>query len=158
MCPWASTTLSWRTGYLTTPHSPDDLQGMWANIAVSLKSGGRFLGIRVHMAQSTSGLAADPSKYGCSFTELRDIPGGIGCTATLLTTPPFSFGATLMEDSYTLANEIPKKLGMTDFAVVPYADADIVKEDPAFWQDYVDSPAFLVLAAKKRVRRPLPTR
>jgi len=129
-------------------HNPEDLGGMWTNIATTLKPGGRFIGIRIHIGQPT-GSTEVATKYGCSLTEFKDIPGGIGCTATLLTSPPFSFGATLMEDSYTLANEVPKRLGMVDFEVVPYADASVIGEDPDFWQDYVDAPFFLVLTAKK---------
>jgi len=130
-------------------HNPDDLRAMWANIVASLKPGGRFVGIRIYAAAGSSGSIADPGKYGCLLTELKEIPGGIGCVATLLTTPPFSFGATLMEDSYTLANKIPKELGMTNFEIFPYSDADVIKEDPGFWKDYVDAPSFLVLTANK---------
>lgn len=130
-------------------HNPDDLRGMWANIVASLKPGGRFVGIRLHVAGGSTEPIGDPSKYGYSLTELQEIPGGLGCVATLLTTPPFSFGLTVMEDSFTLANKIPKELGMTNFEVFPYSDAEVIKEDPGFWKDYLESPTFLVLTANK---------
>ncbi|KAK3360618.1 S-adenosyl-L-methionine-dependent methyltransferase [Lasiosphaeria hispida] len=129
--------------------NPDDLRGMWANIATSLKPGGSFVGIRVYAPVVHTEYSTDTEKYGSRFTEIKEIPGGFKCVATLLTSPPFSFGLTPMEDSYTLANEIPKQLGMTDFKTVPDEDTKIVKEDPEFWKDHLQARSFVVMTARK---------
>lgn len=131
--------------------SPDDLRGMWLNIVTSLKPGGRFVGVRVHAPEPEvqSEYNPDTSKYGSKFTDTREIPGGFYCVTTLLTDPPFSFGLTPMRDSYTLANEIPKSLGMIDFAVVPDEDTEIIKADPEFWKDHLEARSFVVVTAKK---------
>jgi SAM-dependent methyltransferase len=129
--------------------NPDDLKGMWSNIVTSLKPGGRFVGVRVHAPDVQSDYNPDTSKYGSKFTDTKEIPGGFYCVTTLLTDPPFSFGLTPMHDSYSLANEIPKSLGMTDFQVVSDEDTDIVKSDPEFWKDHLEARSFVVVTAKK---------
>ncbi|GAB1315613.1 S-adenosyl-L-methionine-dependent methyltransferase [Madurella fahalii] len=130
-------------------HNPDELKGMWDNIAKSLKPGGRFIGIRVIAPGIHEEYNIKTGKYGCLFADIKDIPGGFECTTTLLTEPPFSFGLTPMEDSYKMINDIPRQLGFTDFICIPDADSDVVKKDPQFWKEHLDNPMFAVVTAKK---------
>ncbi|KAK4451078.1 Ubiquinone/menaquinone biosynthesis C-methyltransferase UbiE [Podospora aff. communis PSN243] len=126
--------------------SVEDLKAMWGNVVANLKPGGRFLGVRVknvHTEFMTYG------KYGASFSEIVEIPGGYGYNCNCLTQPPFSFGCTSMADSYTLANEIPKGLGLVDFEVLKPEDTDVAKGDPEFWKDFVADPNLAVVTARK---------
>ena len=128
-------------------HSLEDLQGMWQNIAVSLKPGGKFLGVRV----VSSGQPPEPviEAYGLRLDEIEEIPGGMKCRVVIKTEPPFSFGATMMEDSYKMINSVPIKLGFTNFETIPAADMDVVKENPEFWKRHLEDPLFAVITADK---------
>ena len=127
----------------------DDLRGMWANVASSLKPGGKFVGVRCIF----SGINADhvrDGKYGLKFEDFKEIPGGIRGTVVILNDPPIIFESTTMEDSYSMANDIPKGLGMVDFEIVPAEKTEVIKSDPEFWKAYLQEPHFAVVTAKKR--------
>jgi toxoflavin synthase len=129
-------------------HSVEDLTGMWENIVASLKSGGRFLGIRV----IRPGIWADhvkEGKYGAKYDDIADIPGGVKCRVILMTDPPFSFGGTMMRDSYDMINKIPQELGMENFEAIPAEDMEIVKGDLEFWKEHLEEPLFSVITATK---------
>jgi len=129
-------------------HTVEDLRGMWTNIASSLKPGGRFVGIRV----TRPGIWADyvkEGKYGCKYEDIGEIPGGVKCLVTLMTDPPFSFGGTMMADSYDMINAIPRELGMVDFETVPTEEMDIVRKDPEFWRQHMEEPLFAVVTARR---------
>jgi len=130
-------------------HTVDDLKGMWANIASSLRPGGRFVGIRVIKEGIWADYVKTSGKYGCRYEDIGEIPGGVECKVILLTNPPFTFGGTMMEDSYARINEIPKALGVTDFQTVPTEEAEIVKGDPEFWKEHLAEPLFAVQTAVK---------
>jgi SAM-dependent methyltransferase len=132
-------------------YTVDDLGGMWANIATSLKSGGKFIGIRAIAPGIFAEHNVKKGKYGCLRTEIKTIPGGLECKATLLTTPPFSVGVTLMEDSYNMVDAIAKKLGMGDFATVPELETKIVQGNLEFWNEHLIEPEFAVVTAQKSI-------
>jgi len=129
-------------------HTMEDLRGMWKNITGALKPGGKFLGIRVIQP----GIFSEHVKvgtYGARYEDIDVIPGGLKCKVILMTNPPFSFGGTMMEDSYGMLNEVPKGMGMTDFKAVPAEEMGVVKSDPAFWQTHLAEPLFAVVTARK---------
>jgi len=129
-------------------HTVDDLKGMWSNIVSALKPGGRFVGIRI----VRDGIFADYvkwGKYGCKYENIEEIPGGYSCMVYLMTDPPFSFGGTMMRDSFDMINEIPTGLGMVDFGVVPAEETETIKKDPAFWKEHLEEPLFVVVTARK---------
>jgi len=129
-------------------NTEDDLRGMWANIASSLKPGGKFLGVRC----VSSGFNADHvsnGKYGVKFDDFKEIPGGARCTIIILNDPPTIFESTTMADSYNMTNDIPKGLGMIDFEIVPAEKAEVIKSDPEFWKEYLEAPHFAVVTAKR---------
>ncbi|KAH8885926.1 S-adenosyl-L-methionine-dependent methyltransferase [Thozetella sp. PMI_491] len=124
----------------------EDLTGMWQNVVENLKPGGRFLGVRV---QNVRAGHVSYGKYGVKYNEVDEIPGGFKYIVEHLTEPPFSFGATSMESNYSLADEIPRKLGLIDFEVIRPEETDEVKSDLAFWDDFLRDPSFTVVVAKK---------
>jgi predicted RNA methylase len=130
-------------------HTVNDLRGMWMNIATSLKPGGKFIGIRAVAPGIFAEHNVKAGKYGCLRTEIRTIPGGLECTATLLTNPPFSVGVTLMEDSYNMTDAIPRQLGMMGFGTVPKLETEVVKRDLEFWREHLDEPEFAVVTATR---------
>lgn len=125
----------------------EELRGMWENVATGLKPGGKFIGIRI----LEDGLqAGKDGKYGIAFGEVKTIPGGLECETTLLTDPPMTFPATPMEDSFKMINSIPQELGIVDFETIPPAEAEVVKNDPEFWEEHVKKPLFAVVVARKK--------
>jgi len=129
-------------------HTEHDLRGMWRNIATYLKPGGRFVGIRV-IAPGIWAEHVKIGKYGAAYEDIAPIPGGVRCKVMLRTDPPFSFGGTMMRDSYEMVNSIPTEFGMTDFKTVPAEEADIVKGDMEFWKEHLTEPLFAVVTAIK---------
>ncbi|KAK3393971.1 hypothetical protein B0H63DRAFT_459621 [Podospora didyma] len=124
-----------------------DLEAMWRNVAANLKPGGKFLGVR---ATNIRAPYMSVGKYGVTFTEVEEIPGpGLKYVCGCLTQPPFAFGATSMESTYSLADDIPRGLGLVDFAVIPAAETELVRNDTEFWADFVNDPNLAVVVAKK---------
>jgi SAM-dependent methyltransferase len=128
-------------------HTVEELRGMWKNIALSLKPGGKFIGVRACAPGCFADYNMKTGKYGCLRSEVKSIPGGFQCKSTLLTKPPFSVGCTLMDDSYKLIDSIPRQLGMTNIKKLPEEETEIVKADPGFWKEQLDKPHFAVVTA-----------
>jgi SAM-dependent methyltransferase len=126
--------------------SLEDLRAMWGNVVTYLKPGGKFLGVRV---QSIGAEYMGYGKYGCTFTDVKEIPGGLGYKCNCLTEPPFSFDCTSMAETYTLADRIPKELGLVDFEIVKPEETEVAKGDVEFWRDFVADPNLTVVVAKK---------
>lgn len=129
-------------------HTVQDLEGMWENIAAYLKPGGRFIGIRV-IAPGIWAEHTQNGTYGCVYEDVEKIPGGVRCKVILTTNPPFSFGGTMMEDSYGMVNDIPRRFGIADFKIVPAEEAHVVRESPEFWKEHIERPLFAVVTGRK---------
>ncbi|KAK0751272.1 S-adenosyl-L-methionine-dependent methyltransferase [Schizothecium vesticola] len=123
-----------------------DLKAMWENIAANLKPGGRFLGVRVWSLQVDY---MKPGKYGATFSNMEEIPGGWKYRVGFLTSPAFEFGCTSMTETLEMVDTIPRELGLVDWAVVPAEEAEVVKGDFEFWADFVEEPNLAVLVARK---------
>lgn len=128
--------------------SIEALQVMWENVAASLRPGGRFLGIRV-LNPGIQEEYVRVGKYGCRYDGIKAMPGGLTCTVVLLTDPPCSFTGTMLDDSCQMLNEIPQKLGIAGFRLVPPEETDVVKENPEHWADYLRAPVCGVATAVK---------
>lgn len=133
-------------------HNVDDLRGMWANISAGLRPGGKFIGIRAVAPGIFSDHNCKVGKYGCLRTDIKKIPDGLECRATLLTNPPFSVGVTLMEDSYNRTDAIARKLGMTNFGSMPELETQVVQADLGYWREHLDEPEFAVVTAFRSLR------
>lgn len=125
-----------------------DLEGMWANVVSYLKPGGRFLGIRM-LDPYTASKSPSSAKYGFTFSDVEAIPNGWKYTVECWTQPPFSFEATSMQSTYTLADDIPRRLGLVDFTTVDPRETPLVKSDSQFWEDFVKEPSCTVVLARK---------
>jgi hypothetical protein len=88
-------------------------------------------------------------KYGATFAEIGEIPGGVKYVCGCRTQPPFEFGCTSMESTYSLADDIPKEMGLVDFQVVPPAETEVVKGDLEYWEDFLKEPNLAVVTARK---------
>lgn len=126
--------------------SPADLKAMWENIVTHLKPGGRFLGVRVRAVHAEY---MKRGKYGATFSDIEEIPGGLKYGVGFLTDPPFQFGCTSMTDTLDLVDEIPRRLGLVDLMEVPPEEAEVVKLDPEFWGDFLARPNLAVVIATK---------
>jgi SAM-dependent methyltransferase len=126
--------------------SVEELRGMWANVVGLMKPGGWFLGVRV---QSVWAEYMREGKYGATFAEIGEIPGGVKYVCGCRTQPPFEFGCTSMESTYSLADDIPKEMGLVDFQVVPPAETEVVKGDLEYWEDFLKEPNLAVVTARK---------
>jgi len=127
--------------------SVEDLRAMWGNVVAYLKPGGKFLGVRVQSIRAE--YMKEEGKYGCTFTDIKEIPGGLSYKCNCLTQPPFSFDCTSMADSYTLADVIGKELGLVGFEVVKPEETEVAKGDVEFWKDFVGDPNLAVIVARK---------
>lgn len=54
-----------------------------------------------------------------------------------------------MESTYSLVDDIPRKLGLVDFGVVRAEESDEVQNDLAHWGDFLQDPSMAVVVAKK---------
>ena len=132
----------------------EQLEGMWKNISTYLKPGGRFVCVR---ACDPSYLPSMPDKYGVAFRNFVDIPGGVkyefafpvladAHTTGQVPQVPFVYS---MEKSYSGSTELPEKYGLKDVQVESYQNAACARQDPAFWQHFLDKPGFAVVKAVK---------
>jgi hypothetical protein len=119
---------------------------MYENVVNNLKSGGKFIGVR---AKSIRAQYMSYGKYGVTFTNVTEIPGGLKYQVNCVTKPPFSFNATSMESTYSLSDDIGKELGLVEIKAIPAEDTELVKNDREFWEDYLKDPNFVVVVAKK---------
>lgn len=123
-----------------------DLRAMWKNIAANLKPGGRFLGVRVRSVQAEY---MKLGKYGATFSDLEEMPGGWKYRVGFLTNPPFEFGCTSMTETLEVVDKIPRELGLVDLAIVPPEETEVVKRDLELWADFVKEPNLAVVVARK---------
>ncbi|KAF4456665.1 hypothetical protein F53441_1221 [Fusarium austroafricanum] len=126
--------------------SISELRSMYENVVKNLKPGGRFIGVR---AKSIRAEYMSQGKYGVTFTDVTEIPGGLRYQVNCVTEPPFSFEATSMESTYSLTDDIAKELGLVEIHVALPEETTIVKNDRKFWEDYVKDPNFVVVVARK---------
>jgi len=126
--------------------SLENLKGMWHNIAVYVRPGGKFLGVRVANPRAE---CVQVGKYGVRFENVQQIPDGMRYQVACLTKPPFAFEGTSMEASYTLNDDIPRQHGFVDIRVLPSEDMEIVKSDTEFWKMYLEDPNFVLVTARK---------
>lgn len=126
----------------------EELESMWHNIVRYLKPGGKFLSIRVGDPRSP---ALQTEKYGATFKDFRETPGGLVYTCTIHTDPPFQFEGKSMEVSSSGSFELHEKYGLTDVQIIPYEHTEAIKSDREFWKLFLENPSFAVVKGTKRV-------
>ncbi|KAI0018735.1 methyltransferase-like protein [Xylariomycetidae sp. FL0641] len=130
-------------------YTPAQLDAMWANLARLLRPGGRLIGVRCNDPRSAS---AAEGKYGARFTDHEPMPGGLKYRYLLTPGgghPAVECAASSLEASYAGAAEVAARHGFAEVRVLPCADAEVVRRDPAFWEGFVREPFFAVFTATR---------
>ncbi|KAI1081505.1 S-adenosyl-L-methionine-dependent methyltransferase [Whalleya microplaca] len=128
----------------------DELEGMWRNIAAYLRPGGRFVGVRSGNPRAPC-VANGEVKYGITYKDFVDVPGGVHFRFVVHSNPPIEFEASSMEVSYSGSTAMHEKFGLCEVETEPYENAEIVRSDPEFWKLLIDDPSLIVVKAKKRL-------
>jgi SAM-dependent methyltransferase len=124
------------------------LEGMFHNIVSHLKPGGRFIGVRDADPWSP---ALKNNKYGGSCAWIKEISGGVKYLCVIHSTPPIEFEGASLEIIYSGSTKMYEQFGLTDIAVVPYENAEVVQRDPEFWKLFLERPNLAVVRAVKKV-------
>ncbi|KAH9900469.1 S-adenosyl-L-methionine-dependent methyltransferase [Xylariomycetidae sp. FL2044] len=125
-----------------------DLEGIWRNVSLYLKPGGRYVGVRTgnlfarHLASG---------KYGAVFQDHQAIPGGTRYRLITKTEPPLEIDAASMETSYSGSTEMHEKFGLFDIEIEPPEKTPVVRKDPEFWQEFLQEQHVVVVKARKRL-------
>lgn len=127
--------------------SDEALDGMWQNIAKHIKPGGRFVGVRSGDPKSP---AITSGKYGVTYRDFEDIPGGFKLRYDVHLKTPISFEATVMEASYSGSTEMHEKFGFEDVQTVSPEDLPCIQEDRRYWQLFLDYPCAVGVRARKK--------
>ena len=135
----------------TFDHAETDsmLEDMWGTTSSYTKSGGKLISIRMADPKAK---AAEGGKYGASFANIKEIPGGLQYTYTAHIDPPLTCPATTMSASMSLekAKEMAERFGFVDFQKVDVEGMEVVKKDPEFWKVYLEDPHFICIEARKK--------
>lgn len=132
-------------GIFDHAHDVEELEKMWYNAAAYLKSGGCLIANR----NNPLSRAAVSGKYGVTFTDFQDFPGGLSFKYRTTTNPPLDFQSIALKEYYTGSLEIPEKF-FQDFQFVPWEETPLVKADPEFWKSYLSDPILYIFAARKK--------
>ncbi|KAI0012632.1 methyltransferase-like protein [Xylariaceae sp. FL0662B] len=127
----------------------EELEGMWRNVAAYLKPGGRFVGVRSGDPRAPC-VANGEAKYGITYKDFVDVPGGVHFRYKVHCDPPIEFEASSMEASYSGSTAMHEKFGLSEVEIEPYENAEIVRSNPEFWKLFVDNPSMIVVKAKKK--------
>ena len=120
---------------------------MWRNASTQLKPGGKLVATRV-----TGNLDADYAalgKYGVSISDLTPFPGGTQYQVHCHIDPPFEFGGHFLDTHADLSNDINHRNGVGDLELLKPEETEVVKQDQAYWADFVQAPYMGVLVARK---------
>jgi len=120
---------------------------MWENTSTQLKPGGKLVNTRVIGNIDTAYAAS--GKYGISLSDLTPFLGGAQYQVHCHVDPPFEFGAHLLNTHVNPFSDINYRHGLGDLEYLKAEETEIVKEDEAFWSDFVKAPYMGVLTAKK---------
>ncbi|KAK4169975.1 Ubiquinone/menaquinone biosynthesis C-methyltransferase UbiE [Cladorrhinum sp. PSN259] len=127
-----------------------ELKGMWENVARYLRSGGKFLGVRVRYLKAEY---MKRGEYGVRILDVEEIEGGKGykyVCECLIEPEKFSFGATSMKSTLEMDHGIhAEAVGLGGFEVVDYGETEVVKGDPEYWEEFLREPSLAVVVGRK---------
>jgi len=127
----------------------EELEGMWRNIALYLKPGGRFIGCR---GGDPKAPGVVEGKYGVKWRDVEEIPGGFRYRYEVVDAePPVDIEATVMEVSFSGSVEMHERFGLYEVEVVPYHDAEVVRKNETFWGEFLKMPHFAVVTGRKKI-------
>jgi ubiquinone/menaquinone biosynthesis C-methylase UbiE len=137
---------NWLLSYAT---SYEEIKGMWANIYLYLKPGGKFIGAFTGFDPNAHGLAT--GKYGARGKVTERIADGKGVRVglTFMTDPPLEFDVFILERQMYVdgAVEVGFKDGV-DFQE-PGFECLPAGESKEFWMEEVESPSNIMFAVTK---------
>ncbi|KAG8160566.1 hypothetical protein KVR01_010102 [Diaporthe batatas] len=123
------------------------LDRMLTTATAYLKPGGRFICVHIVNPRSRN---LKTKKYGVSYTDLEEIPGGLKYYVNLWgTEPPVKFGGSSLEVLYSGSLSMYEKYGLVDADVIPVEMTQIVKGDLEFWKECVEEPIIEFVTARK---------
>ncbi|KAL7628433.1 hypothetical protein AAE478_002636 [Parahypoxylon ruwenzoriense] len=126
-----------------------ELENMWRSVVRNLKPGGRFVGVRSGNPRAPA--IADPNgRYGATYYDFQDVPGGVKFRYVVYTNPPIDFEASSMEVSYSGSTAMHEKYGLCDVQIEPYENTEVVKSNKEFWKLFLDEPSMAVVKARKK--------
>ncbi|KAK7747865.1 hypothetical protein SLS53_001116 [Cytospora paraplurivora] len=127
--------------------SEEDLHQMLTNATAYLKPGGRFVCVHTRDPRNP---VYKTKKYGITLSNIEHMPGGLKYWVTLYgTDPPAEFSGTSLEVLYKETFELCEKFGLVDLQVVPFGDAQLVRNDAEFWKEWVEQPTMEFFTARK---------
>ncbi|ROW06775.1 hypothetical protein VMCG_04146 [Cytospora schulzeri] len=126
------------------------LEGMFANATAYLKPGGRLISV---YTSNPHRLVKHGNKYGSSFSNLEEIPGGLKYWVILYTDPPVEFGGSSLEVLYGGSFEMFEKFGLEDPQFVPFEDTETMRNDAEFWKEYLEHPVLRFVTARKGISK-----
>jgi ubiquinone/menaquinone biosynthesis C-methylase UbiE len=123
------------------------LAAMFENVVGNLKTGGRFVGVRVANLHSEN---LRTGKYGVTFKAFKPVPGGFKYSVVMHCTPPIEFDAATLDILRASSAEVYEQAGLTNVELVPFEAAEAVQKDAEFWKELVADPFFAVVKAVKK--------
>jgi hypothetical protein len=124
------------------------LEGMFRNIVEHMKPGGLLVAARDGDPYSP---ALESGKYCGTCKWIKEIPGGVRYLCVLDSEPPVEFEGASLEIIYSGSTEMYERFGLTDAAMVPYDSAEVVQNDPEFWEQFLERPNLAVVRARKKI-------
>ena len=124
----------------------DVLEAMFRNITGYLKPGGLFVGIRDANPLS---LNYRSGKYGATVKWDAPIPGGVKYFVAIHSDPPMEFEGVSLDVLNSGSPEVYEKAGLVNVEIVPYEIAEVVQQDPEFWEAFLAEPTLAVVKAVK---------
>jgi SAM-dependent methyltransferase len=139
-------------------HDRAQLEAMWHNAVVRLKPGtGRLIVVRNGDPRSP---AVVGGRYGIRYADHVPIAGGFRFRDQMIRwgggdTNPDQFQiladyeTTALEVMYSGSHEMYHQFGLTDIRIQPYEETAVVRDDPAFWAQFLEKPCLAVVTARK---------
>lgn len=125
------------------------LEGMWANAARYLKSGGRVVANRNNPFSEAVGTEG---KYGVrfeGFERLADDEGWKYTYRVVATQPELVFESYALNCYVNGEAEVAGRW-FQEFQNVRWEETDVVKENKGLWKDYIADPILFIFTARKR--------
>ena len=122
-----------------------ELEGMWRNIAIHLKTGGRFIGLMGTLdplaASSNSG------KYGMKTIVTGEIEDGFTVHAEAITKPRIEFDAYHLHEP--VHQEAAKKAGMSEVKFMHPQKEDLPEGyNMEYWREMLEAPYFVICTSE----------
>lgn len=116
---------------------------MWRTASNYTKSGGKLVNIRA------TGPFDATANYGVTVSEITPIADGIKFKVRFAVDPPFKFEGTCLNEVRNLSNDINHRHGFGDLTVLDPKDTETVRNDEAYWGEFLKGSYFKVTMAVK---------